>query len=124
MAGGKIISMRKPEESPQMPPAQRETQTVSIRDNEEKMREFESIMGRIIGKALAEQAENLSDVIGDRISNRVIREVDDVMEEREEREEARFKKLDEAIRSHQKAGRRSPRQRRGRAQKEPLLSQK
>lgn len=103
MAGGKIISMRKPEESLQMPPAQRETQTVSIRDNEEKMREFESIMGRIIGKALAEQAENLSDVIGDRISNRVIREVDDVMEEREEREEARFKKLDEAIRSHQKA---------------------
>ena len=67
------------------------------------MREFESIMGRIIGKALREQAENMGDVMGDRISNRVIREIDDVMEEREEREEARYKKLDEAIRSHQKA---------------------
>lgn len=75
----------------------------SFRSNEEKMREFEAIMGRIIGKALREQAENMGDVMGDRISNRVIREIDDAMEEREEREEARYKKLDEAIRSHQKA---------------------
>ena len=45
----------------------------------------------------------MGDVMGDRISNRVIREMDEVLEEREEREEARYKKLDETIRNHQKA---------------------
>ena len=85
------------------PPARREGASLSIRDDEEKMREFEKIMGRIVGKALLDQAESLGDIMGDRISNRVIREVDEVLEERDEREEARYKKLDEAIRSHQKA---------------------
>lgn len=84
-------------------PAKREGTSVSIRDDGEKMREFEKIMGRIVGQALLDQAECLGDIMGDRISNRVIREVDEVLEERDEREEARYKKLDEAIRSHQKA---------------------
>ena len=84
-------------------PVQGASAAGTLRSNEEKMREFESIMGRIIGKALREQAEAMGDVMGDRISNRVIREMDEVLEEREEREEARYKKLDETIRNHQKA---------------------
>lgn len=101
--GGKVVTLRKGGGHAERHPAPRENTAPSLRSNEEKMREFESIMGRIIGKALREQAENMGDVMGDRISNRVIREIDDVMEEKEEREEARYKKLDEAIRSHQKA---------------------
>lgn len=101
--GGKVVTLRKGGGHVERHPASRENTSPSFRSNEEKMREFESIMGRIIGKALREQAEHMGDVMGDRISNRVIREIDDVMEEREEREEARYKKLDEAIRSHQKA---------------------
>lgn len=100
---GKVVTLRKGNGHAGRQLASGENTAPSLRSNEEKMREFESIMGRIIGKALREQAESMGDVMGDRISNRVIREIDDVMEEREEREEARYKKLDEAIRSHQKA---------------------
>ena len=82
-------------------------------------------MGRIIGKALREQAEAMGDVMGDRISNRVIREMDEVLEEREEREEARYKKLDETIRNHQKAraGDRGDQGRR-RTKEKPFLPEK
>ena len=101
----KVVSLRKGEDRKKVHAMQvpAEKEQMSIRNNEEKMMEFESIMGRIIGRALCDQAENLGDIMGDRICNKVIREIDDVLEEREEREEARFKKLDETIRSHQKA---------------------
>lgn len=75
----------------------------SLRSSEEKIQEFEDIMGRIIGKALYEQAENLGDAMGGHLCNKMLREMDELMAEREEREELRFKKLDEAIRSTQKA---------------------
>ncbi|MDO5146975.1 MAG: helix-turn-helix domain-containing protein [Eubacteriales bacterium] len=86
-----------------MHPAEMKQQEIRFRSKEEKMREFEAIMGRIVGKALREQAEDLEEALGNRVSSRVIREMDDMLGEQEEREEARFKKLDEAIRSHQKA---------------------
>ena len=66
---------------------------------------FESIMGRDHReKHCGSRRKPMGDVNGaTRISNRVIREMDEVLEEREEREEARYKKLDETIRNHQKA---------------------
>ena len=100
---GKVVALRKEGGHAGAHPVQGASAAGTLRSNEEKMREFESIMGRIIGKALREQAEAMGDVMGDRISNRVIREMDEVLEEREEREEARYKKLDETIRNHQKA---------------------
>ena len=100
---GKVVALRKEGGHAGTHPVQGASAAGTLRSNEEKMREFESIMGRIIGKALREQAEAMGDVMGDRISNRVIREMDEVLEEREEREEARYKKLDETIRNHQKA---------------------
>ena len=101
----KVVALRKGEEKKKNPqvPATAKKEDLSVRDREDKMREFESIMGRIIGRALQEQAETLGDVMGDRICDKVIREMDDVLEEQEEREEARFKKLDETIRNHQRA---------------------
>lgn len=99
----KVVTLRKGDEHERNHPVSRENAAPSLRHNEDKMREFESIMGRIIGKALREQAENMGTVVGDKISSRLMQEMDDILEEKEEREEARYKKLDEAIRSHQKA---------------------
>lgn len=71
--------------------------------HEEKMQQFEDIMGRIVGKALREQAENLGDAMGNHLCNKMLREVDELMVEQEQRDEERYKRLDEAIRSVQKA---------------------
>ena len=67
------------------------------------MQQFEDIMGRIVGKALREQAENLGDAMGNHLCNKMLREVDELMVEQEQREEERYKRLDETIRSVQKA---------------------
>ena len=75
----------------------------ALAEHEEKMQQFEEIMGRIVGKALREQAENLGDAMGNHLCNKMLREVDELMVEQEQREEERYKKLDEAIRSTQKA---------------------
>lgn len=80
-----------------------QNESAAITQHEEKMQQFEEIMGRIVGKALREQAENLGDVMGNHLCNKMLREVDELMVEQEQREEERYKKLDEAIRSTQKA---------------------
>ena len=69
------------------------------------MQQFEDIMGRIVGKALREQAENLGDAMGNHLCNKMLREVDELMVEQEQREEERYKRLDETIRSVQKEDR-------------------
>lgn len=78
-------------------------EATSIAQHEGKMQQFEEIMGRIVGKALREQAENLGDAMGNHLCNKMLREVDELMVEQEQREEERYKRLDEAIRSVQKA---------------------
>ena len=78
-------------------------EAAAIAQHEEKMQQFEDIMGRIVGKALREQAENLGDAMGNHLCNKMLREMDELMVEQEEREEARYKRLDEAIRNVQKA---------------------
>ena len=78
-------------------------ETALAAQREEKMQQFEEIMGRIVGKALREQAENLGDAMGNHFCNKMLREVDELMVEQEQREEERYKRLDEAIRSVQKA---------------------
>lgn len=72
-----------------------------------KMEQFQEIMTKIIGKALEANNRSLtgaiSNEVSDKVSERVIKQMDYVMRENEEREEERFRKLDEAIRSRQKA---------------------
>ena len=80
-----------------------QNESTALAQHEEKMQQFEEIMGRIVGKALREQAENLGDAMGNHLCNKMLREVDELMVEQEQREEERYKKLDEAIRSTQKA---------------------
>ena len=74
------------------------TEDAAVTEREAKMQQFEDIMGRIVGKALREQAENLGDAMGNHLCNKMLREV-----EQEQREEERYKRLDETIRSVQKA---------------------
>ena len=80
-----------------------EEKNKNIAEREAKMQQFEDIMGRIVGKALREQAENLGDAMGNHLCNKMLREVDELMVEQEQREEERYKRLDETIRSVQKA---------------------
>ena len=79
------------------------TEDAAVAEREAKMQQFEDIMGRIVGKALREQAENLGDAMGNHLCNKMLREVDELMVEQEQREEERYKRLDETIRSVQKA---------------------
>ena len=67
------------------------------------MQQFEDIMGRIVGKALSEHPENHGDAMGNHLCNKILLEVDELMVEQEQREEERYKRLDETIRSVQKA---------------------
>lgn len=72
-----------------------------------KMEQFQEIMTKIIGRALEANNRSLtgaiSNEVSDKVSERVIKQMDYVMRENEEREEERFRKLDEAIRMRQKA---------------------
>ena len=74
-----------------------------VRSREEKMLEFENIMERIIGRALREQAREMGALMGDQISSRVVEGLNVTLEEYSEKTEDYFKKLDETIRTHQKA---------------------
>lgn len=70
-------------------------------DMNEKMQQFQMILGNIVAQALHNNNESLSHDIGEKVSQRVVKELNCVEKEREEREEERFKKLDESIRNIQ-----------------------
>lgn len=86
-----------------------------VMTDELKMERFQEIMLKIIGKALENNQEALSmaitsgvsdqvsDRVSDKVSERVIKQMDYLMRENEEREEERYRKLDETIRQRQKA---------------------
>ncbi|MBQ8185068.1 MAG: MerR family transcriptional regulator [Lachnospiraceae bacterium] len=72
-------------------------------DPEEKMLQFQTIMSRLISEALEDNTEQLGKEISVQVSDHVIKEMDYLMRVREEREDERFKKLDESIRNSQRA---------------------
>lgn len=67
-----------------------------------KMEQFQAIIGNIVTQALRENNPALSKEVGDRVSDNVIKEMDYLMRINQEKEEERYKKLDEMIRSYQK----------------------
>lgn len=73
-----------------------------LHNNEEKMQQFQMILTEIVLKAVQQNNDALSKDIENRISDNMKNHVDNLMQNREEREEARFKKLDETIRAVQK----------------------
>ena len=69
---------------------------------EEKMKHFKYMMDGIMLQALQKNNQMLSKQLIEEISDRVIREMDDLFRIQEEREESRFRNLDEIIRNKQK----------------------
>ena len=74
----------------------------SILDNTDRMAQFTELMTEIVGKAIAANNEQLSKHISEEVGEQVIKEMNYLMREREEAEEERFRKLDEAIRGNLK----------------------
>ena len=74
--------------------------TVSIA--EDKLQQFQVIMTNIMARALAENSPQLGQEISNKVSESVLKEMDYLMRLQDEKEEQRYKKLDEMIRSYQK----------------------
>lgn len=70
--------------------------------NEEKMEQFQTIMNHIIGQALEANREKLSSDVGEMVTDKVMKEFEYLMRVNDEKEEERFKQLDETIRAYQK----------------------
>ncbi len=69
----------------------------------DKMTQFKSILTNIIKNAMDENTKVLSENISSKVSDDVRKEIDFLARQRDEEEELRFKKLDETIRTFQKA---------------------
>lgn len=69
---------------------------------EEKMEQFQMIMNHIISRALEENNEKLSREISGLVNQKIAEDLEDLMRIRDEREEERFRQLDETIRSCQR----------------------
>lgn len=78
-------------------------QPADMRARELRMLQFQDIMSELIGEALRENNPELADMMGESVTERVIKEMDYLMRLKEEQEEERYKRLDETIRSLQRA---------------------
>lgn len=68
-----------------------------------KMLQFQDIMRRIVLEAVKENNAEISETITENVTDSVIKEMDYLFRVKEDREEERFKKLDETIRGVQKS---------------------
>ena len=68
----------------------------------EKMQQFQTIMTDILAEALRRNQDTLSREVGGKVSEKVVKEMNYLMRDREEREEERYRKLDETIRACQR----------------------
>lgn len=68
----------------------------------EKMSHFKYIMDGIVSQALQANNLKLEESIARQVTERLLGEMDAIEQEREQREELRFRKLDEAIRGRQR----------------------
>ncbi len=79
---------------------------------EEKMAQFQEIMNHIIGQAVEahmvrisrEITEDVSGAVSENVTDRVMKEVEYLLRVSDEKEEERFKQLDETIRAYQLKG--------------------
>ena len=65
---------------------------------EERAEQFRAMLGQMIGQAIEENNEKLSQDISRMVNDKVIKEVDYLMRVADERDEERFRQLDETIR--------------------------
>ena len=77
---------------------------------EERMCQFRELMSDIVGHAIAQNNEELSQTIGKEVQDRILKEMNYLIREQENAQEERYRKLDAAIR--------------GNIKKKPLFSNK
>ena len=70
-----------------------------------KMEQFQAIMDKVVCKALKASASELGKEVSGNVSETVLKEMNYLIRTQDEREEERFKKLDEAMRSKQRMSR-------------------
>lgn len=99
---------RRPEDTRlrEMETARRKSETAEM--NAEKMARFQSVMNHIIGRAIDANLDRLtrevSNTVSEDVTDKVIKEVEYLMRVSDEKEEERFRQLDETIRAYQKQG--------------------
>ena len=76
--------------------------TAQVLIAQEKMEQFQEIMNHIIGRALEVNNEQLSQDVSSIVNDKVVKELEYLMRVKDEKEEERFKQLDELLRSYQK----------------------
>ena len=67
---------------------------------EERMSQFRELMSDIVGHAIAQNNEELSQTIGRDVQERVLKEMNYLMREQDNAQEERYRKLDAAIRGN------------------------
>ncbi len=68
----------------------------------EKMEQFRGLMVQMIGQAIEENNEKLSQDISKMVNDKVLKELDYLMRVADEKDEERFRQLDETIRLYQR----------------------
>ena len=76
-----------------------------------KLEQFQLMMNDIVRNAIAENNQALGQAVSEHVGEKVIKEMNYLMQEQEEQEEERFRKLDEAIRSRQNESKRKKQKR-------------
>jgi DNA-binding transcriptional MerR regulator len=71
--------------------------------SDDKMQQFQMIIKGIVSEALMENNYELGKEVSGRVSDNVLKEMDYLMKVQDERDEERYKKLDELMRNHQKS---------------------
>ena len=77
---------------------------VTVLSMEDKMAQFQQIMNLIIGRALEVNNEKLSQDISSLVNEKMAKELEFLLQASDQKEEERFRQLDETIRSYQKGG--------------------
>ena len=72
--------------------------------SQDKMEQFQQIMNHIIGEAIQANNQTLSEEISRQVNDRIVNELEYMMRVSDEKEEERFKMLDETLRAYQKEG--------------------
>lgn len=94
--------VKSPENVTEQLPVIRQSVTVesaSMLTPEERMCQFRELMSDIVGQAIAQNNEELSQTIGKDVQELVLKEMNYLMREQDQAQEERYRKLDAAIRS-------------------------
>ena len=75
---------------------------ITVLTAKEKAEQFRNLMVQMIGQAIEENNEKLSQDISKMVNDKVLKELDYLMRVADERDEERFRQLDETIRSYQR----------------------